>query len=194
MTTPDYPRTDAPDACLWCGDPLPARVPGKRGRPKVTHDGECARRHKNRRTLDNRIARWRREVARETDRGLAADRSLPGLHDAVTGSFGDDEPVGQSLADKGYTLQDSDPTRGLSGDGLLAALEEWEKARAAQNRIDECERGLREEERSRPVEEWLTDSGRLWGELSEEEQRERLRFRVEQRRARAAESPVDTDE
>jgi hypothetical protein len=115
-------RTDDPRACRWCGDPLPDRVAGQRGRPRVVHAGICTRLMRNRQKLDARCALFR-----------AAHR--PDRSDVVL------------AAPDGYAIDAGDLDEGWSVDrgwddrpvapGLLEA---WEADQRLQRRVDEHER------------------------------------------------------
>lgn len=95
--------------CRWCGEPLPEPT-GKRGRPALTHAGECRKRDKQRQTLQWRIQRFR-------EAHPSPDRS-----DDVRGVVTTYDKA--ELADGyGYVR---DPFANLQGPALMHAIAQWE--------------------------------------------------------------------
>ena len=87
--------------CRYCGDPLPPRVPGRRGRPGVTHAGTCRRLYTNRFNLAYRVKRFKDAHL------LTADRSDAGRLIVQTYDFDEIED--------GYSDMDVDPYRECGG-------------------------------------------------------------------------------
>jgi hypothetical protein len=150
-------RTDDPHSCRWCGDPLPAREPGKPGRPRVSHAGTCARLYGNRQKWTYR-----------RDRYLAAvrpDRS-------------DERPV------DGYGIDADDLAEGWSvddpqsGPGLARRVEAWETAQ----RLRKALRAIEWEEERAEREAALA----ALATLPEAQRDELVRRAVARRLARAA--------
>lgn len=115
-------KTDDPHACRWCGDPLPDRQPGQRGRPRVAHPGDCARQDRNRRGMNNRAAAFR--AAQRPDPSDTID--TPG-YGVDPGDLAD----GWTISRGGYW--DSRPIP-------APVLERWEADRRAQRLMNEHER------------------------------------------------------
>lgn len=159
-----------------------------RGRPRVAHEGACGRQHKNRRTLDNRIAAFERAVlADASDRstlphaGRSSSVRRDHLDDAVmptAAHLGDFEDLGSA----GYREVDLTPNvRALPPAVLLALMHEWEEHRARWNGCWSDEERFAQEDRERAHAEALAG----FRALPEAEQASRLAARVEERRARA---------
>lgn len=103
--------------CRHCGDPLPPRKPG-RGRPAVTHSGECRRLYVNRRNLNYRIERFRQAHR------LVADRS-----DSV--SWASPRYASDDVSFEENVVPVSGAFDDVHGKGLMAAVDRWEKAESA---------------------------------------------------------------
>ena len=102
----------AKNPCRYCGYELPARTPGQRGRPIVTHAGSCRRLYTNRVNLLYRIERFK------AAHRLLADRSDIGKN--IHQSYDFDE-----IAD-GYSAMYVDPYRNVWGAALMPLIEQWE--------------------------------------------------------------------
>ncbi|MGT2426603.1 hypothetical protein [Amnibacterium kyonggiense] len=117
-------RTDDLRACRYCGDPLPDRKPGQRGRPRVVHEGRCHRLYRNRQKMDARYALFR--AAHRPDRS----------DDALTAPWG----YGIDVDDvaEGFSV-----TEGRVWDGRAVpteVLEAWEADERTRRRLVEAER------------------------------------------------------
>lgn len=128
--------------CRFCGDPLPPQK--GRSRPRVAHEGDCARKYHNKRRLNWRIDRFR--AAHRADRSDA----LPWA--ASQYNYDDYDPEGFSTSRGAYD--------DVHGDALIEAMNAWEtaeQARAllarAEYRARESERRLQQIERQRRYEE-----------------------------------------
>ncbi len=110
--------------CHYCGEPLAARPTGTRGRPAITHPGDCRRLHNNRVNLEYRIRRFRAAHERIADRSIVSD---------VIATEYDPEEV------LDFSPIDPDPYRGLYGAALMHEIEQWEKRVRIQREIDRVE-------------------------------------------------------
>ena len=116
-------RPDPNFLCRYCGEPLPPREPNKRGRPAVTHAGECRRKYMNRQKLEYRIARFR------AAQGIQADRSTI-IPPWIATEYDYDE-----VAD-GFTVLA--PPR-LWGRRLMHAVEAWEASERTRKILERTE-------------------------------------------------------
>lgn len=93
-----------------------------RGRPRVAHEGECARRDRNRASLDGRFRRYRAASAHFIDRS-------------------DDVPWIASVGrEEALDLEDAfEPVLGpfgpIHGPGALQAMQEWERMETARRTV-----------------------------------------------------------
>lgn len=122
---------DAPNSalCRHCGEPLPPRPADKRGRPAVTHSGECQRLYKNRRNLEYRIERYR-----DATRPLYADRSDGELPFAAT-QWDPDEVFDESGQWDGFDVDRPFDPDYVHGQLLVTLVEAWEASRRAEKTL-----------------------------------------------------------
>jgi hypothetical protein len=120
-----------PILCRWCGEPLPPRDPNRRGRPAVTHEGNCRRRDSNRRRMRNRSAAFADRHRFQADRSDYVAAAVQVFdYDEIADGF---SPV-------------PDPFAGLTGRAWVDAVERAEKQHQQQREIDRLEWRLAKEE------------------------------------------------
>lgn len=158
-----------PELCRWCGDALPPRT-GKRGRPAVTHAGECRRLYHNRHRLNQRIEKFR------AAHRLHADRAV--MTPWAASSYSAEEV--DLTAETGRFLVVYGAYDNLHGKPLIDAVDRWEKHDRKQRLIDETEKRLAHEEH---VAKQEALAARL-AKLAPEERAERVRNAVSRRRSR----------
>ncbi|WP_164198915.1 hypothetical protein [[Micrococcus luteus] ATCC 49442] len=115
--------------CRYCGDPLPPQK--GRSRPRVAHEGECARKYHNRRRLNWRIDRFRA--------AHRADRSDECAWAASQYNADDYDPDGFSTSRGAYD--------DVHGDALIEAMNAWELAETIRKALARAEYQAREAER-----------------------------------------------
>jgi len=158
---------DTPPPCRWCGEPLPPRDPHRRGRPTLTHAGNCRRRDTNRRILGNRVAAFLRAHRFEADRSDYVEAAVQVYdYEDLADGF---SPVPNAFGE-------------LRDRALIAAVESWEKRERIQREIQRHEWQLAEKELAqRPPVAGILDS------LDPEEAEALIARAVARRRARRAE-------
>ena len=159
-------NTATPELCRWCGEPLPPRT-GLRGRPAVTHPGECRRRYHNRHKLNYRIAKFR------AAHRLTADRAV-GTPWAAT-AYGADEV--DLLPDTGRFVRLYGAYDNVHGPALIDAVDAWEKAERVWRLVEDSQKLLLHADRAAEREAL---SARL-AALTPEERAERVRKAVARR-------------
>lgn len=90
-TPPPYDlRTEPPPdptKCRWCGEDLPPRASGKRGRPRVTHEGPCDRAYTTKSDTARRYAAFREAHRLQADRSTTMGSGELNYTDEVEGRF-----------------------------------------------------------------------------------------------------------
>lgn len=158
-----------PELCRWCGEALPPRT-GTRGRPAVTHPGECRRLYHNRHRLNQRIEKFR------AAHRLYADRAV--IAPWAASSYSADE-VDLSPETGRYSLVYG-AADNLHGKALIDAVDEWEKHERKQRLIDDTEKRLAHEEQVAKREALAATLAKL----SPQERAERVRNAVSRRLSR----------
>lgn len=152
--------------CRHCGYALPPRKPG-RGRPAVTHTGNCRRLYVNRRNLNYRIERFRQAHR------LVADRS-----DSV--SWASPRYSSDEISFEENVVPVSGAFDDVHGKGLMAAVDHWEKAESVHRKLLQVERTLIVKER----EEARQAASECLAKLSQDEREALVRKAVAARLAR----------